>query len=670
VKGHHCHGKHYRSGEFARLQAFLLLVLACQLTPRAMAVNVLTQHNDNFRTGANLGEFVLTTSNVNTGQFGKLYSRRLDGQIYAQPLYVHGLTISNKTRNVVYVCTEHNSVYVFDADDATASNALWQVNLGPSVPSTDINCLDLGPEAGITATPVIDLTGGTMYVAAKTKESGNYFHKLHALDLLTGHEKFGGPVVVQGFVLGTGDGSVGGTNTFNALHENNRPGLLLLSNVVYLCYAALCDWPPYHGWLFGYNTTNLQRTCIFNSTPDGSDGGIWLSGMGPAADEKGDIYLTTGNGTFDQDTGGRDFGDSCLKLTPSNGTVNVSSWFAPHNQATLNAQDLDFGSGGPLLLPGTNLFVSIGKSGTICLLDRSKFGGFVNFSSDTNVVQEFQVMTNKQIAGQSLVYWNGPTNQFIFMWCGFRVLNAYKFAGANIQTNPLAATTVAQGKSPGGVSLSANGSLANSAIVWGTHDGNGGTLRAYEAVNVTHELWNSQQNVARDALDSYVKFCAPTIANGKVFVSTGASNLVVYGLLAPPYQLWQQANFSPTELANPAISGDTADPDGDGIPNLTEYAFNMNPKTADVSGLPVMGTSNVGGSDYLTISYKQVLFNTDITCTVQVSSNLTTWSSGTGFTVLVSDVDNGDGTETITVRDTTPISSATNRFIRVHVSRP
>lgn len=659
------------SCEFARLHLVALLAFACQLTPRAAAVNILTQHNDNFRTGANLSEFVLTTSNVNTGQFGKLYSRRLDGQIYAQPLYVHGLAISNKTRNIIYVCTEHNSVYAFDADDATASNALWQATLGPPVPSADLNhCGDLVPEVGITATPVIDLAGGTIYVAAKTKEGGNYFHKLHALDLFTGLEKFGGPAVVQGVVPGSGDGSVGGTNTFNALHAHNRAGLLLSSNVVYLCYAGHCDWPPYHGWLLGYNATNLQRTCIFNTTPDGNDGGIWLSGMGPATDENGDIYLATGNGLFDKDTGGRDLGDTCLKLTPSNGTVNVTSWFAPHDQATLNAQDLDLGSGGPLLLPSTNLFVSIGKSGTIYLLDRSKLGGFVNFGSDTNIVQEFQVMTNKQIAGQNPVYWNGPTNQFIFTWCGFRVLNAYNFAGANIQTNPLATTTVAQGKSPGGTSLSANGNLAGSAIVWGTHDGSGGTLRAYEAVNVAHELWNSQQNAARDALGSYVKFCAPTIANGKVYVSTSASNLVVYGLLSPPYQLWQRGNFSPTELADPTISGDAADPDSDGIPNLAEYAFNTNPKTANTSGLPVFDTLNVGGLDYLAVHYKQVLFNTDITCTVQVSDNLTTWNSGPGFTALVSTVDNGDGTETVTVRDTTPISSATKRFIRVHISRP
>jgi hypothetical protein len=214
------------------------------------------------------------------------------------------------------------------------------------------------------------------------------------------------------------------------------------------------------------------------------------------------------------------------------------------------------------------------------------------------------------------------------MWCGFRVLDAYKFTGANIRTNPLASTTVAQGKSPGGISLSANGNLASSAIVWGTHDGNGGTLRAYEAVNVTHELWNSQQNAARDALGSYVKFCAPTIADGKVYVSTSASNLVVYGLLTPPYQLWQQANFTPTELADPTISGDTGDPDGDGIPNLAEYAFNTNPKSAGWSGQPVMDTVNVGGSDYLALSYSQVLFNTDITCTVQVSGDLTSGAPG------------------------------------------
>ena len=538
--------------------------------------------------------------------------------------------------------------------------------------SVDLNnCGDLVPEVGITATPVIDLAGGTIYVAAKTKESGNYFHKLHALDLLTGQEKFGGPAVVQGFVLGSGAGSVGGTNTFDALHANNRSGLLLLSNVVYLCYAGHCDWPPYHGWLFGYNATNLQRTCIFNSTPDGSDGGIWLSGMGPATDENGDIYLATGNGTFDKDTGGRDLGDSCLKLTPSNGTVNVTSWFAPHDQATLNADG-----------PGSRFGRPDAAAEHQPFRQHRQIRQYLPARPhQTRRLRQLHqrhehrpgVPTSDQQADRRakpclLERADEPVHLYVVRLPRPRRLQVYRGKYPNQpscqrppwrKANPPAAChSPPTAASPAAPSCGARTTAAAARCAR--------TKRS----NVAHELWNSQQNAARDALGSYVKFCAPTIANGKVYVSTSASNLVVYGLLTPPYQLWQQANFTPTELADPAISGDTADPDGDGIPNLAEYAFNTNPKTADLSGLPVMGTVNVGGSDYLALSYLQVLFNTDITCTVQVSGDLTTWNSGPGFTAVVSTVDNGDGTETITVRDTTPISSATKRFIRVHISRP
>ena len=272
-------------------------------------MNVLTQHNDNFRTGANLSEYVLTVSNVNTGQFGKLFSRAVDGQIYAQPLYVNGLIISNKLRNVVYVATEHNSVYAFDADDPTASNALWQVNLGPSVPIADIDgCNDLTPEIGITSTPVIDLARNVMYVKAKTKEIAgtvtNYLHKLHALDTLTGQEKFGGPVVIQGSVPGTGIGNDGTNVFFNAFLQWNRSGILLLSNVVHIAFGEACNTQLYHGWLFGYNATNLQRTAIFNTTPNGGSlsvgGGIWGSGMGPSVDPDGNIYVATANGRLRQ----------------------------------------------------------------------------------------------------------------------------------------------------------------------------------------------------------------------------------------------------------------------------------------------------------------------------------------------------------------------------------
>ena len=642
----------------ARLSAALLIVVALASPIAVEAVDVLTQHNDNLRTGANLSEYVLTVSNVNTGQFGKLFSRVVDGQMYAQPLYVHCLTISNQTRNVVYVCTEHNSVYAFDADDPAASNALWQVNLGPSVPSSDLNnCGDLTPEVGITATPVIDLASGTMYVDAKTKEGGNYFHRLHALDILTGGEKFGGPVAIQGPV------------GFDALHHHNRPGLLLLNNVVYLGYGSHCDWGPYHGWLFGYNATNLQQVSVFNTTATGGEGAIWSSGMGPAADADGYIYVMTGNGTFDKNTGGPNLGTSFIKLSTSNQTLTVADWFTPHDQAALSAADLDLGSGGPMLFPGTNLLVGVGKTGTMYVLDRNHLGGFVP-TIDTNIVQFFTATASTCCVGQTPVYWNGPTNQFLFLWSGGDVLKAFKFTGSSIQTTPLATGGVNQAFRAGGSSLSARGSNATSGIVWGMNNTGGGAVHAFEATNVAHALWNSQQNAARDGLGSYVKFCAPTVANGKVYVPTSANRLVVYGLLDLPFVIWQRQNFNSTELNDPNTSGDLADPDNDGARNLMEYALGLNPRAGDADGLPLVVVQQIGGQRYLSLRYRRVLFATDITYTVEVSGDLATWNSGLGFTVAVgSPVDNGDGTETVTVRDVIPMDSTTTRFLRLHISR-
>ncbi len=662
-----CH--FFRETVWRILAAGTILLLGVGVMPlRVAAVNVLTQHNDNLRTGANLNEYVLTTSNVNTGQFGKLFSRTVDGQMYAQPLYVHSLAISNKTRNVVYVCTETNSVFAFDADDPAASNALWQVNLGPPVPIPDLNnCGDLSPQVGITGTPVIDPVSGTLYVEAKTVESGNYIHRLHALDLITGQEKFGGPVAIQGTVSGTGDGS--NTVTFSGQHVFNRPGLLLLSNVVYIGFGSHCDWAPYHGWLFGYNATNLQQVSIFNTTPNGSEAAIWSCGMGPAADSNGNIYVMTGNGTFDKNTGGPDLGDSFIKLTPSNGTIAVTDWFTPHDQATLSANDQDIGTGGPVLMPSTNIFVGLGKTGAMYVIDRNDFGGFA-IGADTNIVQVFNPVPGTCCIGQSPVYWNGPTNQFIYTWTGSDVIKAFKFNGFTFQTTPLSQGSTTQSR-PGGTSLSANGNLAGSGIVWGIESGSGGTVHAYDATNVSHELWNSQQNSGRDSLGSYVKFASPTIVNGKVYAPTGANKLVVYSLLGTPYQIWRQQNFTTAELTNSAISGDFADPDGDGIPNLMEYALGLNPKVASVNGLPVVGLQNVGGTNYLAVTYKQVLFATDISYTVQVSGDLMTWNFGAGYTLQSGPaIDNGDGTETVTFQDVVPADGTLARFIRLEISHP
>ena len=490
---------------------------------RVEAVNVLTQHNDLSRDGANLSETLLTPANVNAAQFGKLFSRGVDGSIFAQPLYVQGLTISNQTRNVVFVATEHNSVYAFDADDASATNALWRVNFGPSVPRADVNnCSDLIPEVGITGTPVIDLGTGTLYVDAKTKEvSGsttNYFHRLHALDITNGQEKFGGPVVIQGTVNGI---------AFNALHHHQRPGLLLLSNVVYLAFGSHCDWKPYNGWLFGYNATNLSQVSIFNTTPSSSsgEGAIWSCGTAPAADANGNIYVMTGNGTFNA-TNGSNYGQCFLKFSTSNGFA-LADWFSPWNEATLSASDRDIGTGGPVLLPN-HLLAGIDKKGTLYLLDQNHLGHMsLNGASDTNIVQEFSATLPVDRIGQSPVYWNGPANPFLFLSCGNTNTLTYLFNGSTIQTGVLAISAAKNGSAPGGLSLSANGNT--NGILWAIDSSSGGTLRAYNAANMPAQLWSSTNNSARDAMGGFVKFVSPTIANGKVYAPT-TNQLIVYGL--------------------------------------------------------------------------------------------------------------------------------------------
>ncbi len=546
--------------DFVHLLQLLTVLFLLTSSASAAAVNVLTQHNDNFRTGANLSESILTISNVGTSRFGKLFSLPLDGQIYAQPLYVNGLTISNNIHNVLYVVTEHNSVYAFDADNPSVSNPLWHVNLGTSVPIADFGtCADLQPEVGITGTPVIDLTSGTMYLVAKTKAGSSHSQQLHALNILTGQEKFGGPVSIQGSVPGTGAGSSGGVLTFDPLFQHSRAGLLLLSNTVYVALGSHCDFGNYHGWVFGYNATNLQQTAIFCTTPNAGDlasgdtidggGGIWGSGMGPAADTNGNIYVTTGNGPLDKNTGGVDLGDSLIKLGVSNGTLVVADWFSPHDQANMYTNDLDLGAGGPIVIPSTNLVVLMGKTGEVYLVDPHHLGGFVNFSSDTNIVQEFSAGATPYTIGQGPVYWNGPTGQFLYFWVGSTPLQQFSFNGSTITTNPVALGNTSQPDRAGGISLSANGNTSGSGIIWGIEAGSGGTIHAYDASNVANELWNSQQNATRDALGSYTKFCAPTIANGKVYVPTTSSNLVVYGLLGTPNQGVSPASFNFGSLA-------------------------------------------------------------------------------------------------------------------------
>jgi hypothetical protein len=505
-------------------------------------VAVTTHHNDTGRTGQNLGEAILNTSNVNVNTFGKLFSRSVDGQIYAQPLYVPNLPISGKTRNVVYVATQNDSVYAFDADDPAASSPLWQVNLGTPVPSTDVDpsCADITPQIGITSTPVIDTSSGTLYVVAKTKNTtdSSYHFSIHALDLMTGAEKFGGPNEITAQVPGTGVQSAGGVVTFYPLQHLNRPGLLLLNGVVYLAFGSMCEIPPWHGWILGYSASTLQKVAVLNTTPNGSFGGIWGGGQGLLADSANNIYVMTGNGTFDPATGG-DYGNSVLKISTASG-LSIVDYFTPMNQAALDAADLDLGSGGPMALPGTNLIVGSGKDGIVRVMDTRNLGQFS--ATTNNNVQNFQGTTGVVFMGAP-VYWNSPNSvPVIYIWSGNDFLKAYELVNGTFQTTPVSQSTVveAQGYSNSvPLSLSANGNQAGTGIVWGSGalSGNANTqtvagiLRAFDATDLTKELWDSKQNAARDDVGNYAKFSPPTIANGKVYLATFSNQLLVYGLL-------------------------------------------------------------------------------------------------------------------------------------------
>ena len=500
---------------------------------------VFTQHNDIGRTGQNLGETALTTAAVQAN-FGKKFSQPVDGFIYAQPLYVPNVAIQGKgTHNVVYVVTENDSVYAFDADASMA--ALWQVTLLDSahgagsgalpIDSTDPSqnaCSDLIPKSGVTSTPTIDPSTGTMYVESKTKENGNFFHRLHALDITNGAEKVSPPTTIT-------------TTNFNSLMQTNRPGLLLLNGVVYVAYASDCDNQPYHGWIFAYDATTLSQLAVFNESPNGREGGFWMSGAGVAADSNGNIFVSSGNGDFDTaHVPAQDLGDTDMKLFMSGSAFSLIDYFTPFDQHTLDQNDADLGSGGVLLLPdqgGTtpHEFVQVGKEGTIYVINRDQMtAGNQHYcsgcASDTQIKQELQSEVGPMFSVPA--YWNGS----VYFWGIFDKLVAYPVANGTLALAP-SSTSGTQLGFPGATpSISAHGTLGG--IVWAIDSTNYGqpdqpsagpaVLHAFDATNVGTELYNSS-NLVADKAGNAVKFTVPTIANGKVYVGT-QTELDVYGL--------------------------------------------------------------------------------------------------------------------------------------------
>lgn len=507
---------------------------------------VFTYHNDNARTGQNLGETVLTAANVNTAQFGKLFSYTLDGYVYAQPLYVEGVNVAGQgTHNVVYVATEHDSVYAVDADGPTPT-VLWHTSfIDPAssittVPATDITGGDLIPEIGITATPVIDSSKNALYVVAATKElvSGvnQYFQRLHALNLTTGAELAGSPVVISASVTGKGSGQSGGSVAFNSLLENQRPALLLLNGIIYVAWGSHNDQNPYHGWVIGYSETTLQMETVFNTTPNAAAGGIWQGGAGPAADAGGNIFVVTSNGTFDANLGGIDFGDSFLRLSTTSGGLAEADYFSPYNQGIMSSENLDLGSGGALILPDQpgpvpHLLVGGGKTSTIYLVDRDSMGGYGPGSD--NIVQELEDVLNVpafQVGVRGLpAYWNGH----VYVGGVADTVKAFELSNGLLSTFPFSESPTRNFYPGATPSVSSNGST--NGLLWvlqtdGYAKGTPAVLHVYDANNVGDELYSSKKMAARDSAGPAVKFAVPTVANGKVYVGA-QSQLNVYGLL-------------------------------------------------------------------------------------------------------------------------------------------
>ena len=523
-----------RGGVLAALIGAVSLTI-CQAAIAAPISGIYTYHCDNARDGQNLNETILTPSNVNSTSFGRRFSRVVDGYVYAEPLYVNGVQIPRVgLSEVVYVATEHDSVYAFDASGKRVA-PFWHVSFltrkprATTVPSQMVGTDDLVPEIGITGTPVIDPASSTLYVVATTFEKPNFVMRLHALDLATGAEKFGGPVVISASASGTGDASDNGIITFDPHIANQRSGLALSNGVVYIPFASHGDNGPYHGWILGYDASTLEQVSSFIDTPDGSLGGIWMAGGAPAVDSDGNLLVVTGNGTFDLDQGDIDYGDSLLKLGPTgDSNLDVLDYFTPFDQLALADMDLDLGSGGVILLPDqstgpAHLAFTGGKEGTLYLVDRDNMGHFQS-NDNSQIVQS--------VMGQIFAVFSTPAyfNGSVFVGGIYDNIKAFGFSDGQLSSAPTSATSPSfqfPGVSP---VISANGT--QNGILWAIGDGsaNNAVLYAFDPNNLANEFYDSTQKRVRDRMSGYVKFSVPTVANGQVFVGS-QRRLTVFGLL-------------------------------------------------------------------------------------------------------------------------------------------
>ena len=534
-------------------KAVALVAVVVAATASAGPSNVTTWRYDMGRTGQMLTETALTPSNVNLKSFGKLYSYPVDGYVYAQPLYLAGIIISGQKRNVVFIATQHDSVYAFDADH---DQQLWKASLidaahgaatgATTVPSGDIDSSDIVPEIGITGTPVIDASNGVLYVVGKSKETNQYVQRLHALDIYTGDERSGSPVVIQASVPGNGAGSINGNVSFLPQWELQRTGLLLIDGTLFVGFGAHGDNGPYHGWLLSYNATTLQQIAVFNSSPNGRGNGIWQSGEGIAADIVNGvprIFIATGN-FFSTGAGpsnptppyteGQNYSNAIMRFDVTNGGVVISDEWSPFDSDRLSAADQDQTSGGALLLPDqpgayVHELVQVGKNGRIEVLDRDSLGGFNTSRND--IPQEI----SGQLSGlwSTPAYWNG----MVYFWGSGDYLKQFAVSGGLLSSTPVSRGSVKSGFPGSSPVVSSNGSTAG--ILWtirsdGYYGGGPALLYAFDATNVGTLLYSSAQNASRDIAGKAVKMAVPLVVNGKVYVGT-QTEVDVYGeLVAAP----------------------------------------------------------------------------------------------------------------------------------------
>jgi len=553
---------------FCRLRLPAALSALALLASAHAQTDVLTQHNDNARTGWYKSETKLNPSTVNVHTFGRILSRSIDGRCMSQILAVANVPIPNiGTRSCIYVTTVKNTVYCWDAINASATTPFWTRNFGPNVLSSLVSG-GVQPEIGIVGTPVIDKAANALYVVAYTNVAGVITYHLHAIDIRTGADLPGSGLLIQGSVPGIGAGSVGGVVTFNPMKQLQRSALLLQNGKIIICFASHMDKDPYHGWVFEVDQATMAIDAIFCNTPNTSRGGIWMSGQGPSSDGTS-IYFSSGNGPT-KATSVVGYGDSVVKLL-LDGHLTFQDSFAPFDSTTLDKYDLDFGSTGVLAIPGTNYVMCGSKSSILYILDRNNLGGY-HPAGDT-VYQEFKA-TPEHIHSAP-IWWSTPAGSFAYIWGEDDVARQFQWQDNKFNTTPYATSTykLLDGHMPGGMlSVSSNNTDPTTGIVWALHIDHAlnptaistgpSVLRAFRADNIGVELWNSEMFGTLDAVGNFSKFTSPTIAFGRVYTPSSDGKIRVYGILGTKRAVLTLSNLAQVFDGTPKSVSVAIDPVG------------------------------------------------------------------------------------------------------------